>query len=94
MRINMKKEQLLKLWQEWSEEQDSFQLNPHTEMVEGLAQAVLNNEEKAGYKFCPCRVRDGTHEQDIKLLCPCNFKTHDTWLKEGRCWCGLFVKKE
>jgi ferredoxin-thioredoxin reductase catalytic subunit len=44
-------------------------------------------------RLCPCRLRDGSRERDLELLCPCNFKHHDTWRNEGRCWCGLFVRE-
>ncbi|HII71987.1 TPA: ferredoxin-thioredoxin reductase [Candidatus Woesearchaeota archaeon] len=86
------KEELKKAWERFAEKND-FMLNPKTEMVDMLADGVMSNEKNFGYKFCPCRVRDGTKETDIGLLCPCNFKIHSTWASQGRCWCGLFVKR-
>ena len=32
-------------------------------------------------------------ETDLELVCPCRFKRQETWKKQGRCWCGLFVKE-
>lgn len=89
----MNKEELIKVWGKFSEKND-FVLNPETKIVEGVADGVLINEQKHGLKLCPCRMRDGSKERDLELICPCNFKTHDTWGKEGRCWCGLFVKRK
>jgi len=88
----MNEEELKKVWEEFSKNND-FKLNPDQEHVDMVAKGVLKNEEKHGLKLCPCRLRDGTREKDLELICPCNFKTHDTWESKGMCWCGLFVKK-
>ncbi|MBW2967643.1 hypothetical protein KY362_04100 [Candidatus Woesearchaeota archaeon] len=79
-------------WAHFTEKND-FALNPDNAHVEQVLKGVLENDGKFGLKLCPCRLRDGTREMDLQLICPCNFKTHETWAKQGRCWCGLFVKK-
>lgn len=89
----MNKEELLKVWARFSEGND-FMLNPDQSHVDMVLEGVLRNEKESGLKLCPCRLRDGTRERDLELICPCNFKTHETWQKEGRCWCGLFVKRK
>lgn len=58
-----------------------------------LADGVLNNEKNHGLKYCPCRLRTKDFDKDIKLICPCNFKSQNTWKEKGECWCSLFVKK-
>ena len=85
--------QVLGIWKRFSEKGD-FKLNPDGEHVAMLAKGVLHNEEKHGLRLCPCRLRDGTREADLKLICPCNFKAQDTWKEKGMCWCGLFVKRD
>ena len=94
----MNQEELLRVWESFAEKND-FYLNPDYEHIEMIVKGVLINEKKYGLKLCPCRLREGTKEKDLELICPCNFKTHITWLNptEGRrpmCWCGLFVKRE
>ena len=89
----MNKEGLGKVWEEFSKGND-FMVNPDEEHVDRIADGLLMNEKNKGLLLCPCRLSDGTKERDIELLCPCNFKTHETWGKEGRCWCGLFVKRK
>ena len=89
----MNREELLKVWERFAEKSD-FVLNPDRKHVDLVAEGVLDNEKKFGLKLCPCRLRDGTREGDLKLICPCNFKAQEVWTSEGRCWCGLFVKKE
>jgi ferredoxin-thioredoxin reductase catalytic subunit len=88
----MNEEELKQVWVRFAEKND-FILNPDTKHVDMIAKGILNNEKKHGLKLCPCRIRDGTREKDLELICPCNFKTHDTWNSKGQCWCGLFVKR-
>lgn len=79
---------------EWFTKNNDFALNPDGEHVGGVIDGVLENEKKCGLKLCPCRLRDGTMQRDLEIICPCNFKAQDTWKSEGRCWCGLFVKRQ
>ena len=88
----MNEEELLKVWERFTEKND-FKLNPDKELVKRIIEGVLKNEEKFGLKLCPCRIRDGSRERDLELICPCNFKVDKTWQEKGQCWCGLFVKK-
>ena len=93
----MDNEQLRKVFEKFTEKKD-FVLNPDKEHVDLLLHGLLENEKKHGLKLCPCRLRDGTKERDLELVCPCNFKTHKAWLVPAKgmqpmCTCGLFVKK-
>jgi ferredoxin-thioredoxin reductase catalytic subunit len=88
----MTKEELIKIWQRFTEQKD-FMLNPDLAHVDSVAAGVLHNDQKYGLKLCPCRLRDGTRKRDLELICPCNFKIQDVWQSQNRCWCGLFVKK-
>ena len=89
----MTPEELRKVWGNFTEKND-FMLNPDKSHVDIVVEGVLNNEKKSGLKLCPCRLRDGTRERDLELICPCNFKIQDTWREKGMCWCGLFVKRQ
>ena len=91
-------DELRKAWEKFTEKND-FMLNPDTRHVDFIVKGVLEYEKKYGLKLCPCRLRDGTRKIDLELICPCNFKTHETWLRPKKgmpvmCWCGLFVKRE
>lgn len=88
----MNKEEVLKVWERFTKDND-FVLNPDRKHVDLIADGILENEKKYGLKLCPCRLRDGTKERDLELICPCNFKSQDIWREKSRCWCGLFVKK-
>jgi ferredoxin-thioredoxin reductase catalytic subunit len=86
------KEALKKAWERFTEGKD-FKLNPDDAHVDMVATGVLENKGKYGMTLCPCRLRDGTKERDLELVCPCKFKEQKTWKDEGMCWCGLFFKR-
>ena len=88
----MNKEELRRAWEEYTEKND-FVLNPDKEHVDMIVEGVLENEAKFGLKLCPCRLRDGTKERDLELICPCNFEIQETWKQKEECWCGLFVRR-
>ncbi|MCK9578282.1 ferredoxin:thioredoxin reductase [bacterium] len=67
-------------------------LNPNEKIVNAIIGGLLNNEEKHGEKYCPCRKVTGNTEEDKKIICPCVY--HLDEIKEmGHCHCNLFVKK-
>jgi len=88
----MNEEELRKKLEKFTENKD-FKLNPDDWHANFIIKGLLENEKKYKFKLCPCRLRDGTRERDLELICPCNFKLHDTWGTKGMCWCGLFVKR-
>jgi ferredoxin-thioredoxin reductase catalytic chain len=89
----MNAEEVMAAWGNFAAPND-FMLNPDREHVATVLEGVLASQQACGLRLCPCRLRDGSRERDLGLLCPCNFKRHDSRREEGRCWCGLFVKKE
>ncbi|HHQ45227.1 MAG TPA: hypothetical protein ENN13_03715 [Candidatus Altiarchaeales archaeon] len=88
----MNRDEIKGVWERFCGKND-FRLNPDEEHVEMVIDGLLENEKACGLKLCPCRLRDGSRERDLQLICPCNFKAQDTWRTKGQCWCGLFVKK-
>lgn len=75
---------------------NAFEVNPDPEKVDLLLAGIFENEKSHGFKFCPCRLRTKDWDEDLKLICPCNFTVHETYkgLPEGECWCGLFVRRK
>lgn len=84
---------MISLWNKFAAGKD-FELNPDVKHVSLIYKGLMENRKKYGMMLCPCRLRDGTRETDLKLMCPCNFKAQEIWVKEGRCWCGLFIKRK
>jgi ferredoxin-thioredoxin reductase catalytic chain len=72
-----------------------FMVNPDRERVDGLIEGILGNESRHGLKYCPCRLMSKEFDEDIKIICPCNFPVHETYkgADKGECWCGLFIKR-
>lgn len=90
--MKMNKEEVIKSWESFCEKNE-FKLNPDKEVVELVAEGVLDNEKEKGLKYCPCRLPTGDFDKDLELICPCNFEIQKTWTEKGECWCSLFVKK-
>ncbi|MFA6296810.1 MAG: ferredoxin-thioredoxin reductase catalytic domain-containing protein [Patescibacteria group bacterium] len=91
--MDTKTTKIIEVWKKLGNQQQVFKINPDSSKVEKLATGVLNNEEKHGLKFCPCRMKSGNAVEDLKLVCPCNFFVQKVWQEKGECWCGLFIKK-
>jgi ferredoxin-thioredoxin reductase catalytic subunit len=74
---------------------NEFRVNPDEARVTSLIEGVFENEKNHGLKFCPCRLSTKDPVEDLHLICPCNFETHDTYRDQprGECWCGLFVRR-
>ncbi len=74
---------------------NEFRVNPDREKVEMLLQGIFENERNHGLKYCPCRLRTKDWDEDLRIICPCNFLIHETYKgkKDGECWCGLFIRR-
>ena len=68
-----------------------FRLNPDEKTVTRVVNGLLENEKRTGQRYCPCRRLSGDPEEDRKKICPCAFHKGEI-AKDGRCYCGLFVK--
>lgn len=77
-------------------EKNEFQVCPDRAKVETLFDGLFANEQNHGLKYCPCRLRTKDYNEDLNLVCPCNFLVHETYkgLENGECWCGLFVRRK
>lgn len=89
----MSKEQVKDGWRRYAQKA-GLKMNDDEIILDMLAEGILKNRASYGFNLCPCKVSSGKKEEDIKHICPCNFKEHDVWETQGRCWCGLFLKKE
>ena len=70
-----------------------YYLNPNQSFVADLAEGLLANIERYGYRGCPCRLNKGEYEPDKDIIYPCDYRDDD--LNDyGTCYCGLYVSKE
>lgn len=86
------KGELRELFWKFAEGQE-YELNPDEDHLNKVLEGIYTNEKDTGLKFCPCQLRSGDLQKDLKLLCPCNFEVQETYKGQERCWCGLFTKR-
>ena len=83
------------LYQRLSREAEAsgYHLNPDREFVLALAEGLLTNQRRYGYWACPCRLAAGDQQQDLDIICPCDYRDPDLtdW---GTCYCALYVSEE
>ena len=73
-------------------EKNGYRLNPDIEFTKNLVRGLLKNEQRYGYRSCPCRLASGKKEEDIDIICPCDYRDDD--LEEfGACYCALYVNE-
>ena len=67
-----------------------MELNNDRDFVLDIIDGLLKNEERYGYRSCPCRLASGIKERDEDIICPCRYRDED--VKEyGSCYCFLYV---
>lgn len=74
-------------------EASGYQLNPDEEFTKELLFGLLYNEKRYGYWACPCRLSDGEKEEDLDMICPCDYRDPDL-TEFGACYCALYVSDE
>ncbi|MDD4498593.1 MAG: ferredoxin-thioredoxin reductase catalytic domain-containing protein [Methanosarcinaceae archaeon] len=73
-------------------EHSGYHLNPDAEFTKELLYGLLVNEKRYGYLACPCRLASGKKEEDLDIICPCDYRDPD--LNDyGACYCALYVSE-
>ncbi|MGQ9696191.1 MAG: ferredoxin-thioredoxin reductase catalytic domain-containing protein [Thermodesulfobacteriota bacterium] len=87
-------EEIAKLYERLAKEAESggYHLNPDIPFTKELIQGLLINEKRYGYWACPCRLAAGLKEEDLDIICPCDYRDEDL-LEFGSCYCGLYVSQ-
>ena len=74
-------------------EAGGYHLNPDADFTRALVKGLLVNEKRYGYQACPCRLASGQKEDDLDIVCPCDYRDPD--LSEfDACYCGLYVSQK
>jgi ferredoxin-thioredoxin reductase catalytic chain len=58
-------------------ESGGYQLNPDIPFTKELIKGLLLNEERYNYRGCPCRLLTGNKEDDLDIICPCDYRDAD-----------------
>ncbi len=71
-------------------EEGGYHLNPDVKFTKELVKGLLINENRYGYRACPCRLAESEKKEDLDIICPCDYRDADV-LEHGACYCGLYV---
>jgi len=71
-------------------EEGGYRFNPDMEFTRNLIRGHLKNEQRYGYRACPCRLASGKKEEDTDIICPCDYRDPDLG-DFGACYCALYV---
>jgi ferredoxin-thioredoxin reductase catalytic subunit len=87
-------DEISRLYEKLNREAESsgYHLNPDIGFTKELAKGLLINENRYGYRACPCRLASGKKEDDLDISCPCDYRDADLG-EHGTCYCGLYVSQ-
>jgi ferredoxin-thioredoxin reductase catalytic subunit len=74
-------------------EAGGYHLNPDIPFTKELVSGLRINEKRYGYWACPCRLASGNREDDLDIICPCDYRDPDL-TDYGACYCALYVSQE
>ena len=74
-------------------ESAGYRLNPDAEFAKDLAKGLLITTKRYGYPACPCRLANGKKEEDLDIICPCDYRDVDIAEFEA-CYCALYVSRK
>lgn len=89
---NISDQEIQKLYERLNKEAEEggYHLNPDVEFTKDLVRSLIINEKRYGYWACPCRLASGNKEDDLDIICPCDYRDPD--LNEyDACYCALYV---
>jgi len=58
-------------------EAGGYHLNPDVDFTKQLVSGLLLNEQRYGYQACPCRLASGKKDEDLDIICPCDYRDAD-----------------
>lgn len=72
-------EEINHLYEQLKREAESggYHLNPDVEFTKELVKGLLTNEKRYGYRACPCRLASGNKNDDLDIICPCDYRDPD-----------------
>ena len=72
---------------------NGYRITPDEDFVKKLVAGLITNERRYGYRACPCRLATGRREDDLDIICPCDYRDPDLD-EHGACYCALYVSDE
>jgi len=95
MTPNINAQEVQRLYEKLNKEAEAggYHLNPDIEFTKQLVESLIINQQRYGYPACPCRLASGKKEEDLDIICPCDYRDADI-LEYGACYCGLYVSEK
>lgn len=77
--FSLMQEEINRLYEQLKREAESggYHLNPDVEFTKELVRGLLTNEKRYGYRACPCRLASGNKNDDLDIICPCDYRDPD-----------------
>lgn len=93
--IQITEDEIEKLYQKLNREAETsgYHLNSDVEFTKDLVRGILANQKRYGYWACPCRLASGVKEEDLDIICPCDYRDPDL-TDYGACYCALYVSED
>ena len=92
--MDVNPEEVNRLYERLKREAESggYYLNPDIAFTKELVKSLLINERRYGYWACPCRLASGKKEEDLDIICPCDYRDPDLTDYDA-CYCALYVSQ-
>jgi ferredoxin-thioredoxin reductase catalytic subunit len=74
-------------------EASGYHLNEDAEFTKSLLKSIIINKRRYGHGACPCRLASGDLDDDLDIICPCDYRDPDI-NEYGACYCALYVSGE
>lgn len=71
-----------------------YKFNTEAEFVDEVLASEIEILAATGDVYCPCRIRTGDPNEDIKIICPCIPFYRQQFAGIRKCWCGLFIRHD
>jgi ferredoxin-thioredoxin reductase catalytic chain len=55
----------------------AYFLNPEVDFTRSLIKSLIVSEGRYGYLACPCRLAEGIKDEDLDIICPCDYRDAD-----------------
>ena len=69
-----------------------YYLNSDVQFAKELVNSLILNNKRYGYFACPCRLASGSKEDDLDIICPCDYRDMDI-SEFGACYCALYISQ-
>ncbi|MEN6379036.1 MAG: ferredoxin-thioredoxin reductase catalytic domain-containing protein [Methanofastidiosum sp.] len=92
---DMPEERINKLYEKLKKDAEAggYRLNPDVDFTKKLVRGLIVNADRYGYPACPCRISSGVKQEDLDIICPCDYRDPDL-NEHGTCYCALYVSQE